>query len=174
MCQWGEWLVLVGALDGNAEAPGVKRCAAFGTNDDVQLRLFGREIAERRNVAGEGHFHLPPAFTAQERDGNIANLKAAIARTLFPAPDQLLSLLHGFLQASRIRGDVKDCRLLERQSIHGVFGPACRLRARRHRNASRKPNECRATCHIDRHSGRSKAPGENVESTNAAKTVLES
>src|SRR5262249_40396379 len=39
---------------------GVERCAAFGTNDDVQFCLFGAEIAERRNVAGERHFHLPP------------------------------------------------------------------------------------------------------------------
>src|SRR5262249_11110305 len=136
MREWCEWLVLVSARDGNAEAPEVKRCAAFGTNDDVQFCLFGGEIAERRNVAGEGHFHLPPAFTAQERDGNIGHLKAAIARTPFPAPDQLLSFLHRFLQASRIRGDVEDCRLLECHRIRGVFGPAWCLRTHRYCNAS--------------------------------------
>src|SRR5262249_35379207 len=95
--QWRERLVLVGALDGNTEAPGGERCAAFGTNDDVQFCLFGAEIAERRNVAGERHFHLPPAFTAQERDRNIAHSKGAVARSPFRAPDQLLSLLHRLL-----------------------------------------------------------------------------
>src|SRR5262249_56305507 len=99
MREWRERLVLVGALDGNAEAPGVKGRAAFGANDDVQFRLFGGEIAERRNVAGEGHFHLTPAFTAQERDGNVGHSKAAVARPPFRPPDQLLSFLHGFLQA---------------------------------------------------------------------------
>src|SRR5207245_4913116 len=73
MCEWGERLVLVSALDGNTEAPGVKGRAAFGTNDDVQLCLFRGEIAQRRNVTGERHFHLAPAFAAQERDRNIAH-----------------------------------------------------------------------------------------------------
>src|SRR5262245_24527754 len=146
MREWRERLVLVGALDGNAEAPGVKRCATLGTNDDVQFCLFGGEIAERRNAAGEGHFYLPPAFTAQERDGNVRHLKATtIVRSPFSAPDQLLSLLHGFLQASRIRSDVEGCRLHECHSIRGVSRPSCCLRKHRHRNASRKPDECRAT-----------------------------
>jgi hypothetical protein len=75
-------------------------------------------------------------------------------------PDQLLPFLHRFLQASRIRSDIKDCGLLESHSIRGVFGPAWCLRTQRRRNASRKANEGRAARHIDRHSGCSKAPGE--------------
>src|SRR5262249_17030934 len=121
--EWSERLVLVGALDGNAEAPGVKRRAAFGPNDDVQFRLFGGEIAERRNVAGEGHFHLTPAFTAQERDGDIGHSKAPVARSPFGPPDQLLSFLHRFLQAAGVRSDLEDRRLLECREL--LLGRLC-------------------------------------------------
>ena len=30
LCQWGEWLIFVSALDQNANAPSVKYSAAFG------------------------------------------------------------------------------------------------------------------------------------------------
>src|SRR5262245_30093944 len=73
-------LVLVGALDCKAKAPGVQRRAAFGANDGVQLCLLRGGLAERGDVAGERRLHLPAAFAAEERDRHVGDLKASLVR----------------------------------------------------------------------------------------------
>ena len=129
-------LILVGALDRNAEAPGVQRRAAFGAHDGVQLCLLRGGIAERGDVAGERHLHLPAAFAAEKRDRHVGDLKARLVRLVFRVPDQLLPLLHAFLEASRIRIDIEDGGPVEPHEF-AILRPA-RLRVRRRRGATCK------------------------------------
>jgi len=108
-----KWPVFIGASDRNTEAPRVNRRAALGANDDIQFCLVDRAIAERRNVAGERHLHLAGWLIAEQRNGNIGDLKPPIIRTPVPTPDELLSFLHRFLQGPSSWCDFKGLRLLE-------------------------------------------------------------
>src|SRR5437870_901235 len=100
--------VVVGASHRDAEGPEVNRRTAPGANDGVELCLVDRAPAERRNLAGEGHLDLAGSIIAEERDGNIADLKSGITGVSSPAPDELLSFLHRFLQGPGDRRDFKD------------------------------------------------------------------
>src|SRR3954469_8419511 len=102
-----ERLIVVPAFDGKAQVPGMKRGATLGAHDDVQFWLLRRGIAERRDVAGERHLHLPSGFASQETHRNIGDLKPSIARSIFPDPYQLLPALHRFLQRAGARRDFK-------------------------------------------------------------------
>jgi hypothetical protein len=144
--QGSERPILVGTLDRNFEAPGVQRRAAFGANDGVQFRVLGGEIAERGDVAAKRHLHLTPALLAKERNGNVRHLKTVIIRFLFRMPDQLLSFLHAFFQASGIRSDLKGGGSIERHKFRIL--PA-RLPMRRHGHTCCKRNECRPTRQSD-------------------------
>lgn len=117
--------VPIGASDGNAEAPRVNRRAALGANDDIQFCLVDRAIAERRNVAGERHLHLAGWLIAEQRNGNIADLKPPIIRTSVPTPDELLFFLYRFLQGPSGWCDLKGRRLLERHRLRGICCWGC-------------------------------------------------
>jgi hypothetical protein len=98
-------------------------------------------MAERGNVTSKRHLHLTPRLLAKKRHGHIRNLKATVVRLVFRVPEQLLPFLHAFLQASRIWGDFKDRRPLERDKF-GIPRPTC-LCVRRQCGAARKRNEAR-------------------------------
>src|SRR5262249_1373140 len=142
--------ILVGAFDGNSKTPGVQRRAAFGTNVDIQFCVLGGGIAEGGNVASECHLHLTPGLLAKERHGNIRHLEARFVRLVLRMPDQLLSFLHAFLQASGIRRDVEGRRPIERDKF-ALLRPV-RLRPRRRGDAGRKPNQYRAARRVECHS----------------------
>src|SRR3981081_770753 len=141
-------LVVIDAFGGNARTPRVNRGATLGANDHVQFYLIGRvKAADRRNLATERHLHLTRGFISEKCDRNIGDLKSRIVRTGVPAPRELLSLLHRFLEASAGWCDFKDhwplkCHRLRPGIRLRLWG--C-LRMDWKRNKSREGCECGTT-----------------------------
>jgi hypothetical protein len=82
-------------------------------------------MAERGDVAGKGHLHLPAACAAEERDRHIGDLKARLVRLFFRVPDQWLPLLHAFLEASGIRSDLEDGGPIEHREFAVLRSAVC-------------------------------------------------
>ena|SRR6516164_10996639 len=101
---------------------------------------------------GERHLHLARGALAQERDGNIGDLKSTIVRACPRAPDEFLSLLHRLLQGSADWRDFKDGGIVERDRLPGIRRLAAwcaGLRTRWQREQSCEPDERSPTCKTD-------------------------
>jgi hypothetical protein len=109
---------------------------------------------------------------AQERDGNISDLKSRIIRACPRAPDELLSLLHRLLQGSADWRDFKDGGQFERYGLDGIRRLAAwcaGLRTRWQREKSCEPNEQNTTCKADHHEVEADVDGKDHVSRNVHK-----